>query len=119
MKKVMLFCIGGLAALVAIASVGPVLGLVLCAAIMYVAWKQYGQASSKAIKFFWGAAGLIAFLAAVGNVPALLGIAALGVLYIVYKKWQEDDHEPMADAKEEDPFVNFEKQWNQLKKING
>lgn len=116
MKKVMLFCIGGLAAVVAIASAGPVLGLVVCAAIMYVAWKQYKQAYSKGIKFFWGAAGIIAFLAAVGNVPALLGVAALGVLYVVYKKWQEDDDSYVAAAKEEDPFVNFEKQWSQLKK---
>ncbi|MFK2826270.1 flagellar basal body rod protein [Bacillus sp. B190/17] len=119
MKKVMLFCIGGLAALVAIASAGPVLGLALCAAIMYVSWKQYRQADSKAVKFFWGAAGVIAFFAAVGNVPALLGVAALGVLYIVYKKWQEDDHVSVTETKEDDPFVNFEKQWNQLKKLNG
>lgn len=116
MKKVMLFCVGGLAALVAIASAGPILGLVLCAAIMYVAWKQYGQASSKGIKFFWGAAGIIAFLAAIGNAPALLGVAALGVLYIVYKKWQEEDESFMAAGNEKDPFVNFEKQWNQLNK---
>ncbi|KMY52764.1 hypothetical protein AC623_01145 [Bacillus sp. FJAT-27231] len=116
MKKVMLFCIGGLAAVVAVASAGPVLGLVACAAIMYVAWKQYKQASTKGIKFFWGAAGIIAFLAAVGNVPALLGVAALGVLYMVYKKWQEDDESFVGVAREEDPFMNFERQWSQLKK---
>ncbi|GLY11744.1 flagellar basal body rod protein [Pseudobacillus badius] len=115
MKKVMLFCIGGLAAIIAIASVGPILGLVLCAAIMYVAWKQYKQAASKGLKFFWGATGVIAFFVAVGNVPALLGVAALAVLYVVYKKWQEEEEDFVDVAKEKDPFVNFEKQWNQLK----
>ncbi|PAQ14614.1 flagellar basal body rod protein [Bacillaceae bacterium SAOS 7] len=116
MKKVMLFCIGGLAAIIAGASLGPVIALAICAGIMYVAWMQFQKSSSKLIKGFWGLAGITAFFVAVGNVPALLGIGALAVLYLVYKKWNEDDAEPVKVQEENDPFVNFEREWKQLTK---
>ncbi|WP_203364524.1 flagellar basal body rod protein [Bacillus sp. REN10] len=114
MKKVMLFCIGGLAAIIAAASLGPVIALVICAGIMYVAWTQFQKSPSKMTKAFWGMAGLIAFFVAVGNVPALLGVGALVVLYMVYKKWNEE--ELVEVEKETDPFVNFEREWKQLMK---
>ncbi|MBM7649443.1 lia operon protein LiaI [Bacillus ectoiniformans] len=116
MKKVMLFCIGAVAAIVAVANAGPLIGLALSLVIMYLAWREYKKSYTKKMKFFWGAAAVISFLVAVGNIPAILSIAALAVVYVVYKKWNEETAEaPESD----DPFINFEKQWDQLKKING
>jgi lia operon protein LiaI len=111
----MLFCIGGVAAMVAIATLGPVLALAVSGFIAYVAWKQY-QKTSKSVKLFWGLAGMTALLTAIINMPAILGVGAVAVLYVVYKKWKEQDVAVMD--KDNDPFVNFEKQWNNLTKMN-
>ena len=47
------------------------------------------------------------------NIPAILAIAAAYVLYLVYKKWNETKYEVQEES---DPFVNFEKQWAELKR---
>jgi lia operon protein LiaI len=51
-------------------------------------------------------------MATASNVPAILAIAAAYVLYLVYKKWNEDN---TPSSKSDDPFANFEKQWAELK----
>ncbi|HWO95861.1 MAG TPA: flagellar basal body rod protein, partial [Bacillus sp. (in: firmicutes)] len=57
--------------------------------------------------------GIIALMASVSNVPAILGFVAAYVLYVVYKKWNENKE---IVKEESDPFVNFEKQWAELKR---
>ncbi|WP_157796163.1 lmo0954 family membrane protein [Bacillus xiapuensis] len=117
MKKVILFCIGGLAALIAATSLAPIIGLAICAVVMYTAWVQIQKTPSIWAKGFWGMAGVIAFIIAIANVPALLGVGALAVLYMVYVKWNEEDQELVQVQKEtDDPFINFEREWQQLTK---
>ncbi|MFP3488504.1 flagellar basal body rod protein, partial [Staphylococcus sp. SIMBA_130] len=38
-------------------------------------------------------------------------LVAIYILYVIYKKWNEQDKEE-AD----DPFTNLEKQWDELKR---
>jgi len=41
-------------------------------------------------------------------------VGAAYVLYLVYKNWNKKNK--AAPKNETDPFVSFEKQWNDLKK---
>lgn len=112
MKKFGLLLAGGLAAVVLLATVGPMIGMVISLAIMYFVFKKFMKSESTGSKIGWGFVGFIALMAAAHNAPAILGVVALYVLYIVYKKWNKSE----TPVKEEsDPFMNFEKQWNELK----
>jgi lia operon protein LiaI len=112
MKKFGLVAAGGIAAMVLVSNLGPLVGLGVSLLVLYFAVKQFLKASSTAAKIGWGIAGFIILMAAASNVPAILGIAAAYVLYLVYKNWDKKDS---AVQEENDPFVNFEKQWAQMK----
>lgn len=112
MKKFGLLLIGGISVIVLMHSFGPMVGLVISLAILYFVFKRFIKTDSLLMKIGWAIIGFIALMATAANVPAILGIVAIYVLYLVYKKWNE----PKEVIKEEnDPFVNFEKQWSQLK----
>jgi len=52
-------------------------------------------------------------LTAASNIPAIIGIVAAYVLFVVYKKW---NNQKPTYKQENDPFQNFEKQWSELNK---
>lgn len=52
-------------------------------------------------------------MASIHNAPAIIGVAAAYVLYLVYKNWNKNKRNTVKE--DTDPFVNFEKQWNDLK----
>ncbi|MDN4861462.1 flagellar basal body rod protein [Priestia megaterium] len=111
MKKVGLFLIGAVAAIVLLANAGPMVGLALGLVILYVAFKGFVKAEAPFKKWLWGFIGVVVLLTTVSNLPALAGIIAAGVLYIVYKKWNSSS--PIKTEKE-DPFKHFERQWADL-----
>ena len=111
MKKFGLVAAGGIAVMVLLSNLGPLVGLGVSLLVLYFALKKFLKASSTAAKIGWGIAGFIILMAAASNVPAILGIAAAYVLYLVYKNWDKKD----VIQEENDPFVNFEKQWAQMK----
>ncbi len=57
-------------------------------------------------------------LSAVSNIPAMIGLAAIAIVYVIYKKWNGEDVKipTIESKKEEDPFTNFEKEWSNLTK---
>jgi lia operon protein LiaI len=112
MKKFGLLVAGFIAAMVLISNLGPLVGLGVSLLVLYFVVKQFLKTNSTAAKIGWGVAGFIILMATASNVPAILGIAAAYVLYLVYKNW---DKKGEAVLEESDPFVNFEKQWAQLK----
>lgn len=113
MKKFGLLIAGGIAAIVLLTNLGPMIGLAISVAILYLVFKQFIKEKSTLGKIGWGIIGLIALMASASNIPAILGIAAAYVLYLVYKKWNTSKS---AVAEEKDPFVNFEKQWADINK---
>jgi len=113
MKKFGLLAAGGIAALVLISNLGPLIGLAVSLLVLYFILKQFLKANSTAAKIAWGMAGFIILMATASNVPAIIGIAAAYVLYLVYKNW--DKKEQPVSKEYDDPFINFEKQWEQLK----
>lgn len=112
MKKFGLVVAGGIAAMVLISNLGPLVGLAVSLLVLYFAVKQFLKTNSTAGKIGWGIAGFFILMVTASNVPAILGIAAAYVLYLVYKNW---DKKEKAVYEENDPFVNFEKQWAQMK----
>lgn len=115
MKKFGLLVIGGIAAIVLLANLGPMAGLAIGLAILYYAFKKFSGAETTGKKVLWGAIGAIALCASISNLPAILGVIAIYVLYVVYKKWNDQQLAEPA-AKTDDPFTNFERQWAELKK---
>ncbi|WP_257349903.1 flagellar basal body rod protein [Pseudalkalibacillus decolorationis] len=111
MKKFGLIVLGGIAAIVLLANLGPMIGLAISLAILYFSIKQYMKTDSTGAKVGWAIVGLVALAITATNVPAVLGIAALYILYVVYKNWNKKDEVVKEDN---DPFTNFERQWADL-----
>jgi lia operon protein LiaI len=113
MKKFGLLVAGGIAAIVLLSTIGPMLGLALSLIILYFIFKQFLKAESKMGKIGLGILGVIVLLASIHNIPAVIGVLAAYVLYLVYKKWNGNKSKMVKEEK--DPFANFEKQWNNIK----
>ncbi len=113
MKKFGLLVAGGIAAIVLLNTIGPMVGLVVSLAILYFIVKQFLKTDSTGAKIGLGIVGFIVLIASIHNVPAIIGVGAAYVLYLVYKKWNGNKTTKIKE--ESDPFVNFEKQWNEMK----
>ncbi|MGB3262251.1 ABC transporter permease [Paenisporosarcina sp.] len=118
MKKFGLIVVGVIAGIVALVNLGPLLGLALSALLVFAGMHFYLKGGSKLAKISWIAVGLIGLLTAVVNVPGFFGILAIAGLWYVIREWKQ---QPIAfptqlTAASSDPFINFEKQWNELNK---
>lgn len=113
MKKFGLLVAGGIAALILLSTIGPMVGLAVSALLLYFIFKQFLKTESTGAKIGLGIIGFIVLMASIHNAPAIIGVAAAYVLYLVYKKWNENKHSKIKE--DSDPFANFEKQWNDIK----
>jgi lia operon protein LiaI len=113
MKKFGLVLAGGIAAIVLLSTLGPMVGLLISLAILYFIYKQFLKAEATGGKIALGIIGVIFLMASISNAPAIIGVVAAYILYLVYKNWNSNKHSVIKE--EVDPFVNFEKQWNELK----
>ncbi|MHC0036349.1 lmo0954 family membrane protein [Pseudoneobacillus sp. C159] len=114
MNKFGLLLVGGIAAIVLFHTIGPIIGLAISLLLFYLIVKQFLKTKSTGGKIGYGILGLMVLSAVISHAPALLGVAAAYVLYVVYKKWNANK---VSIAKESgDPFANFEKQWNEIVK---
>jgi lia operon protein LiaI len=112
MKKFGLLVLGGIAAVVLLANMGPMLGLAISLLILYYSFKQFVKTESTFAKVIWAIIGLAALSASASNFPAILGLAAIYLLYVVIKQWKQEKPEVIES---DDPFTNFEKEWANLK----
>jgi lia operon protein LiaI len=113
MKKFALLLAGGIAAIILLSTIGPMVGLLVSLAILYFIFKQFIKTESTGGKIGLGIIGFIVLMASIHNAPAIIGVVAAYVLYLVYKNWNSSKQTKVKE--ESDPFVNFEKQWNELK----
>lgn len=117
MKKFGLLVLGITAGIVALASLGSLLGLGVSALIVFAGMHFYLKSESTFLKIFWAIVGIIGILTAVSNVPGFFGILAIAGIWYVVKKWKNESVSfSTPTVKSDDPFVNFEKQWNELSK---
>jgi lia operon protein LiaI len=113
MKKFGLVLAGGIAAIILLSTIGPMVGLLISLAVLYFIYKQFLKAESTGWKIALGIIGIVFLMASISNAPAIIGLVAAYILYLVCKKWNSSKHSVVK--KESDPFVNFEKQWNEIK----
>lgn len=114
MKKFGLLLAGGIAAMVLLSTIGPMIGLFVSLGILYFIYKQFIKAETTGGKIVLGIFGFIFLMASISNAPAIIGAVAAYILYLVYKNWNKSKSTIVKE--ESDPFVNFEKQWNELNK---
>lgn len=112
MKKFGLLVLGGISAIVLLANMGSMIGLAISLLILYFSIKQFVKTESTFAKVIWAVIGLAALTASASNFPAIIGLAAIYLLYVVMKKWKEEKPKIIES---EDPFTNFEKEWANLK----
>ena len=117
MKKFGLAIIGIVAAIVVLANLGSILALAISAVITFAGAHYYRKSDSTFLKLFWGTVLVIGLITAVTNVPAFIGIIALLGVYYVWRKWNDRTDDNIIEAKySDDPFVNFERQWDEITK---
>lgn len=116
MKKFMLACVGVIAALIILATVGPLGGLLFSGAIAYAGIHFYIKANSTFSKVVWALVVIAAGLSMIANFPGLLAAAALVGLYYIYKKGRLGKKTTTTQSTSNDPFQNFEKEWSNLMK---
>ncbi|MDM5328702.1 flagellar basal body rod protein [Neobacillus sp. CF12] len=115
MKKFGLLLAGGIAAIILLSTIGPMIGLLVGLAALYFIFKQFLKAESTGGKIALGIIGFFVLMASIHNAPAIIGVLAVYVLYLVYKNWNNSSKNSVV-KEDSDPFVNFEKQWNELNK---
>lgn len=117
MKKFGLFVLGLIATIILLVNLGPIVLFALSLIILYYSFRSFMKADTSLSKVAWAILGLILFTVTASNVPALVGLVAAVVLYFVYKKWSENGNVNTVETEvETDPFINFEKQWAELKR---
>lgn len=115
MKKVFLIIAAVIATIIFLGSIGPLIGLAISFGIFYLALKQFMKSNETASKVLWGIIGVIALMSGIVNIPALIGIIALVGFYYIYKDFKKEEAST-KDVLTDDPFANFERQWEELYK---
>lgn len=115
MKKYTLAGCGIVAAFIVIANLGSLLALALSLLIAYMGFHYFRKTNSSFKKFFWGVVVLIGLFSAISNIPAFIGIIALLAMYYVWRKWNTDEEDGVI-SEPEDPFANFEREWQNITK---
>lgn len=115
MKKVGLFLIGAIVAIVLLSHLGPLVGLVISGVLLYLVFKQFMKAGTTGAKIGWGALGIVLLCITASNLPAIIALVAAYVLLLVFKKWKKSGAVTQK-SNSDDPFQNFEKQWSELNK---
>lgn len=113
MKKFGLLLIGGVAAIVFLVNLGPLLALAITLGIAYLVLREFLKAKSTGAKIGWGIVGLVFVGVSISNIPSIIGLVAAYALYLVYKNWNGKKN---VVVESNDPFTNFEKEWESLNK---
>ncbi|MCM3610224.1 ABC transporter permease [Planococcus sp. MERTA32b] len=113
MNKFWMTVIGIIAGIIALSNLGPIIGLAFSGVIIYIGVHYYLRSISTGAKIWWGFVAAVGAISAVSNVPAIIGVLAIAVLWYIYKKWNEEE---VTDSVKNDPFNNFEREWQKLNK---
>ncbi|PYZ93650.1 flagellar basal body rod protein [Salipaludibacillus keqinensis] len=120
MKTFLLFLAAIVALFVFLMNVGPLILLGVGVFLLYVIFKQFVKATTTGAKVMWIILGLIVLSMTVSNLFALVGLLALYVLYVMFRRGPKEEGMPpeknRSTQRTRDPFTNFEQQWAELNK---
>ena len=105
MKTFLLVSLAIIASIILLANIGPLIILLISVALAYYGIKKFILSETTGQKVGWGIVILIGVSISLSNIPALIGLVALVVLYYTYKKWQQEKEE----APYQDDYLNWDK----------
>ncbi|HLQ71237.1 MAG TPA: flagellar basal body rod protein [Bacillota bacterium] len=117
MKNFLFFTVALLALLVFLFNLGPLIILGASIWLLYIIFKQFMKSDTTSGRIGWVVLGLLVLSIGLSNVFAIAGIVAAIVLYMLYKHWKKTDGDvDPFDGKRhsDDPFTNFEREWDEL-----
>ncbi|CQR46089.1 hypothetical protein BN1058_00336 [Paraliobacillus sp. PM-2] len=97
MKTILFILVGGLAAIVLLVALGPMILLGISLAITYYAVRRFILSDSTGGKIGWAIVGLISLSISLSNTAAFVGAIALIILYYTYKSWKESKKQTYED----------------------
>ena len=113
MKNLLKYTAIGLVSIALIVTLMPMIGgLLFGAAVALLGVWGYQRSHSFIMKLLNGTIIGLGAVAIIGNIPSLLLLVVPVVGYYVYKMYKDDDFK----GKEQDPFDNFESEWQKLMK---
>ncbi|MBB4822879.1 lia operon protein LiaI [Sporosarcina luteola] len=115
MKKLGLALLGITAAIVVLTNLGSLIGLAVSAAIAFAGIHYYKKTDSTFLKLFWGFVLIIGLLTAIHNIPAFVALIAILAVFWAWRNCDEKKKDNVI-TQSDDPFVNFERQWNEITK---
>lgn len=111
MKKLGLGVVALLAAGIILVNIPSLLFLLVTVGVAYWSFKRYMESTGGFSKVAWFVIGVgFAFLA-ITNVPALIGLVGIWVIWLVVKRWNKQEN---TTTMERDPFKHFEDEWSKL-----
>ncbi|GAB2538485.1 lmo0954 family membrane protein [Gracilibacillus alcaliphilus] len=90
MKTFLIVSLAIIAGIVLLANLGPMIMLAISLVIAYFGVKHFILAETTGGKVGWAIVILIGISMSLSNIPALIGVVALVVLYYAYKKYQQE-----------------------------
>ena len=114
MKKFFLYSAGFVAAIIALGLLAPVVGLLVSGLLLAAGLHYYTESTSTFGKVMSLVVALAGLISALSNIPGLIGLVAIGLLFYIYKTRKNEKVEIFS--KDQDPFTNFEREWANLNK---
>ena len=108
MNKFWLVLAGIIAGIIALSTLGEILGLGIAGLLVILGVHFYAKSDSSLLKVFWAIVGVVGLISAISNIPGLFGILAIVALYYIVKKWGETDSSSS--------IVHIEKTWKDASK---
>lgn len=115
MKKFGLAALGIIAGIVLLANLGSMVALAISALIAFAGLHYLRKSETTFAKVCWTIVLIIGLITSISNIPAFIGILALVGVYYVWRKWNDRETDTVL-PKSDDPFMNFERQWDELTK---
>jgi lia operon protein LiaI len=112
MKKFLTIMAAWVLVIIALASLGHLIGLAIGLALAYWSVKSMLKAESLLGKFGWGILILIGLSVVFGNFPAIIGIGALALLYYGYCEWKNGSKKETQYKS----FSSFDEEWEKVMK---
>ena len=118
MMTMLFICGAVLLGLIILGTLGPIIGLIICGAIVYYSAKKFTQTNVVGWKIFWAIIGFLSVTAIISDIPGIIGVIAIYLLYTLISQTKKKENNSKNETKE-NPFEGFEREWNKLnKKIN-